>query len=794
MSSQPLAKAYSQSSVRNQQPSNGQPDASDSENNPQAGNSQGGPSYGEEGGDPNSQGGPPPEEDEFECPNNGIFADEASGCESYHVCQSGAQVQQKFQCPKGTLFNNIILTCDFAHNVQCNKNKEALRPNDQQSDPQPYPQQQPQQLPRASIQVSQNSYVNQPRAQQQPPNQARWSQQTGAQQGPRHLKIGSQYNQHQQHQQTSQAQAVSAYPHPKQPAASSESDDDSDDDPIVPLIPATVPPRAASSINLPYNPPPVISPSTQLAHQPHQSAHQSQYPNYQQSYQQNERGVGSYDGDSVVSPVFASHDEPIRTTEASTATRSYIDGTTAGQPTSDAQSFNLVINHITPSKQQQAPAKSYAQLKPVANDYNKKPSNHQAKHSQLVPANLPLAAYKKNEPKRQQQAYAIPVNKQVIAVINPNQSAANRDVPKQSARQPMHHQNHRLSSYDNNNNNHYNHNHQQQQQHRQPLATQLKAVHVDAGQPMPLTAALVDLTNDKKSGGVSSEALNDGLLLIVRHDSAPAKSDVSHQRPEANKPYATGKRANNKQPTASGQAYALDPSIVRPNSPVDAQLFPNVQKAIVASQAANNYHYYNHNQQHHPNHQAAQSVHHVQHASAPSIQQTPHSIRVSPPLPPMEPPKPVVSRNEDGHHSNGELQIVASSSHSPSSSPSATTSTVTTSTLSSSSYPTQPQQQQQPSSSTSAAPLLSASATEPSPLPSHIKKVSAQHKAENSKLRAKRTKRLKAAQHPPTLDSSKTPDAKRTQPATNQPLKKELKSKAADQPVSLVVDQQRRTG
>ena len=65
------------------------------------------------------------DESEFECPNNGIFADVASGCQAYHVCQSGAQVQEKFQCPLGTLFNDIILTCDFAHNVHCAKQQAA---------------------------------------------------------------------------------------------------------------------------------------------------------------------------------------------------------------------------------------------------------------------------------------------------------------------------------------------------------------------------------------------------------------------------------------------------------------------------------------------------------------------------------------------------------------------------------------------------------------------------------------------------------------------------------------------
>lgn len=74
---------------------------------------------------PSSQAAPSDDEEDFDCPNNGIFADKSSGCQAYHVCQSGAQVKSTFQCPIGTLFNDIILTCDFAHNVQCNGKQGA---------------------------------------------------------------------------------------------------------------------------------------------------------------------------------------------------------------------------------------------------------------------------------------------------------------------------------------------------------------------------------------------------------------------------------------------------------------------------------------------------------------------------------------------------------------------------------------------------------------------------------------------------------------------------------------------
>ncbi|KAG9510624.1 Delta-1-pyrroline-5-carboxylate dehydrogenase, mitochondrial, partial [Fragariocoptes setiger] len=56
--------------------------------------------------------------DAFLCPSpDGIYADPYTGCQAYHVCQAASKTT--FKCPLGTLFNNAILTCDFAHNVDC---------------------------------------------------------------------------------------------------------------------------------------------------------------------------------------------------------------------------------------------------------------------------------------------------------------------------------------------------------------------------------------------------------------------------------------------------------------------------------------------------------------------------------------------------------------------------------------------------------------------------------------------------------------------------------------------------
>lgn len=243
---------------------------------------------GEDDGSNGGSVGPGQEEDDFECPNNGIFADVASGCQSYHVCQTGAQVQEKFQCPLGTLFNDIILTCDFAHNVQCGGKKPQQPVASSSPLPrasQQYPQQQQprpsQMVPTTSGYPRTSTYQPPVTTQSKPSQQARWSQPQpppSASQyplqpasGPRTLQIGrSQYSRHQQQMGSSLAQAVNSYP-VNQPVASStttenyqddgnsnnnnSAKDDSDDssERPVPLIPAVLPPRSTQQARPQYN-------------------------------------------------------------------------------------------------------------------------------------------------------------------------------------------------------------------------------------------------------------------------------------------------------------------------------------------------------------------------------------------------------------------------------------------------------------------------------------------------------------------------------------------------------------
>lgn len=662
-------------------------------------------------------GGTPEEEDEFECPNNGIFADEASGCQAYHVCQSGAQVQQKFQCPMGTLFNNIILTCDFAHNVQCNKAKnqqQAAQSANQEARPEPiYRQPQPplQQEPRASLQVNQNSYVRQPQ------QQASWQQgqQRVQQSGPKQLEIGqlpSQYTKHQQRQSTSREQAVSAYPpapvsvteksRPNNANGEDNSDEDDSAEPLVPLVPATLPPRAAANMaQLPYNPPP------QPSMPPHQSAHRSQYPSYQPN---------QYDVASAATPVFASRDEselkPTEPTNLASGNKNKpISSTTTGNDGS-AQAFNLVINHVTPTqskfissntgnKQHQ---KNAADLI-AKNKHNQQSSNNNKSLAPQVNSQLVVSSQVVHKNNNKETAQ---LHKKPSGIINnklPNESSYPRQQNYNSQRSDR-------TSYDNHGS-------------RQPQATQAKSVHVDRGQQLvapnrPVAASsviassrpsLVDMTNGEKSG-VSSDTLNDGLLLIVRHGegSNPLQVGLGSQLPSTDykqpisQATAVSGRASKQQrqhSTASGQAYAVDPSLIRPNSPDDAMLFPNVQRVLAAQQS-----------QPAISHQAAQSSHYIQHAvnhlQKQQQQQHQHQKpRVSPPLAPLEPPKPTVDKD-----TSNELPAVTS----PSSSPAEVTSSL-----------------------------------------SQSKKVnqSQHHQQHNQRIRVtKRTKRLRAAQAPLATDPS----------------------------------------
>lgn len=826
VSSQPLARAYSQQTGRHQEVGNNYLPSL------QGGLSQhgmayaDGPSNGGQDGDAaaanqdgaDQSGGPGSEEDDFECPNNGIFADEASGCQSYHVCQSGAQVQQKFQCPMGTLFNNIILTCDFAHNVQCKgkAQQEAAKAQSATSEEPPANEAPPSVL----VPVS----ARQQQQQQYSTAKQRWSQQPAvyeAQQasngngGPRQLRIGqaSQYSQHQQNQQSSLAQAVSAYPHP-QPAAATpaspparssnnnDSDDDSDDDPVEPLIPATLPPART---NLPQ---PAYAQGPSSAIQPvinQQSAHRSQYPSpqhQQQAYQQHQNAMArgypqannGFDGDSASSPVFVGRDEP-RATEATINTITNINSELGKQQQQgDAQSFNLVINHLAPTRQQQSPLKNaiIKQQVPVAtgnlesnnNGYNKKLSLQSSpKQNQLVSTNQQqqqntgytglLANNKKLMDLKQQQ------QQQQIASINNKLAAMNAQAQQQFQRANQLRQ--QQQQYSN------------QNSYRQ--ASQPKSVHVEA-RPVavgvaaetganPLASSqqalksisspsIVDLTNDKRAS-VSSEAINDGLLLIVRHGTtSPSGNHNSQQSQQQAASYnkgSTQQQVNYKPSSqtvrhssklqqqhvaAGGQAFAIDPSAVRANSPIDAQLFPNVQRVLAASQPS-------------VSHQAptystptevsssAQSL--LQHAAYKKNQPQTNrqEIRISPPLQPMEPPKPSSYANNDDavdHYIGSErassseaVQVVASSSSS-SSSPQ------TASTIPPQRAAVSPPQLTVAATATATATPSIAIPSQPS-LTSQNKKVSQSSNKKENQIKLK-PKRLKAQQPPTKLPQKAT--------------------------------------
>jgi len=57
------------------------------------------------------------EGEDFECPADGMFADEGNGCESYYVCHSGKF--WKFTCNPGLLFDDAVGGCTWPSRVQC---------------------------------------------------------------------------------------------------------------------------------------------------------------------------------------------------------------------------------------------------------------------------------------------------------------------------------------------------------------------------------------------------------------------------------------------------------------------------------------------------------------------------------------------------------------------------------------------------------------------------------------------------------------------------------------------------
>lgn len=63
----------------------------------------------------------------FSCHNvpvvPGMYANEESGCQAYHVCHDGREGDQgaSFLCPNGTLFNQYDFNCDWWYNVDCSQ-------------------------------------------------------------------------------------------------------------------------------------------------------------------------------------------------------------------------------------------------------------------------------------------------------------------------------------------------------------------------------------------------------------------------------------------------------------------------------------------------------------------------------------------------------------------------------------------------------------------------------------------------------------------------------------------------
>lgn len=630
------------------------------------------PSESSGGNEPNQQGaaGPGADEEEFECPDDGIFADEASGCQSYLVCQSGAQVQQKFQCPLGTLFNNIILTCDFAHNVQCGKGsqKSAASPNGQASDPND--------TIRGPPAAPSNQY-QQPSSVQNSPNfrQQQQQQYNGPAPRPQYQQLPQPWQQHyppstsqQQQQSAAQTQPIALNVRARQqqqqlagPSADNSSNDDSDDssdssdssepnrgsssdyDSPEPLIPASLPNsarqqqqqqqannyrqqhHASGSSLLPYKAPPAAQ--FQQYQQPNrefQSAHKSQLrpTNYQV-----DPSAANYDGASVATPVYA--EKPKQNGPSSI-------NSTSEAATDEPSTFNLVINHVTKPTSIATPAKPLQQVTSNNNNNNNYDNNHQQQRQQHA-INIKQSALLNNQVQSDHQTPFKPIKNQLTpAIISQHQKTAKQ--PQQILQ--------RQNSANNSNGHRQKapsirpHSANQASNSYQSLASQTKPIHVvsndgsssenrqnynnnnnnnnvnanSMGRP-----AVIDLTSDKQIG-VSSEAMNNGLLLIVRH----SPSHNQHQQQQQYSPvnpigsavassslstthvaspseqygnvllggkYSTSDNGNNdnSDDPSSGslllpKAFAVEPSQVQPNSPIDAQLFPNVQNILSNNQ------------------------------------------------------------------------------------------------------------------------------------------------------------------------------------------------------------------
>lgn len=664
---------------------------------------------------PGGAAGGPPEDEEFECPDDGIFADEASGCQSYLVCQSGAQVQQRFQCPLGTLFNNIILTCDFAHNVQCGKAKPAASSSSSQFDPND--QLRGQTSSSSSQNHQSNSQAPRPKYQQLP--------QPWQQHYPPSPSLAA--PQQQQASALNLRPSTPSYVHAQQPPASNSGDSDPDDDSDEQanqqpnsrpassssdyeggeaLVAATLPParnqrpQASGSFALAYKAPPSAQARHQLQQQSHHqpqnpsnpnqnqypqsnsefhSAHRSHYPahfspaaSYNQlrpSNYETDPAAANYDGASAVTPVYAEMQSPALKQQSN-----------GQKEANQLSSFNLLIDHVTspanrgaatqhhhdsnipmiqakqhpaasaPAARSQPEATTNIYINPRLSSNPTSPTDQNPDSKQPHPKPQTSSSFHSIRAQLPNQQQAPVIAKQPLEQVASQQNRANNNRNQQ---QQFSHQ---LQSQSQSS--------LQQQYARLASASQGKPVHANPttvnnqnndlannknphSRPAEFSRqpTVIDLT-DEKQVGVTSEAMNNGLLLIVRHESplshsrsrtssqsggpgsnaAPSSVSSSHAAPPSQnqqQQYGTSGTSTN------SRAFAIDPILLSPNAPMDGQLFPNVQRVLAQNKGLISG----------PLNQPKR-LQQQQHSSPSS--QMPRFQSLHQALPPMEPPRPTL--------------------------------------------------------------------------------------------------------------------------------------------------------
>lgn len=67
----------------------------------------------------------------------GMYADEETGCQAYHVCYNGRK--DSFLCGPGTVFNQRILHCDYWYSVDCGRSSQYYSSNAYMGSSQPEP-------------------------------------------------------------------------------------------------------------------------------------------------------------------------------------------------------------------------------------------------------------------------------------------------------------------------------------------------------------------------------------------------------------------------------------------------------------------------------------------------------------------------------------------------------------------------------------------------------------------------------------------------------------------------------